>query len=452
MASGQATRKQLGAWYTPDVLIGSVLDGILDGIDLESRSAQPLRVLDPACGDGRFLAALAARSAGRRIELTGCDIDANALATAQQGGDLTAIHANALNYDWGDTRFDLVIGNPPFLSQMSALTTRGGSSRHGGGPYADTAAEFLSLAVHLVKPEGGRIGLILPQSILGSRDAGLVRDDVADRSDLIWSWWSPDQADLFDASVHVCGLGFETSSSPRPHPPWTTVVTDRLGIPRLGMLATDGTIGDRATTNANFRDEYYALVPAVSDDADGPALVTSGVIDPGHCWWGERPIRFARNRFDHPRIDLDQLHGRFSAWATRKLVPKVIVANQTRIVEAVADVAGAWLPGVPTTTVIPDDPNDVEPIAAVLTSPVASAWCWHHTAGTGLSPRAVRVTPGVIASVPWPRGDLSTAIAALRQGDVNACGRVVTAAYGIDDDALMTWWSDQLPVSSHRPG
>ena len=35
--------------------------------------------------------------------------------------------------------------------------------------------------------------------------------------------------------------------------------------------------------------------------------------------------------------DLSALEGRFPAWARRKLVPKVLIANQTRVVEAVAD-------------------------------------------------------------------------------------------------------------------
>ena len=68
--------------------------------------------------------------------------------------------------------FDVVVGNPPYLSQLAAATTRGGASRHGGGPYADAAVEFLALAVRMARSGGGRVGLVLPQSILASRDAG----------------------------------------------------------------------------------------------------------------------------------------------------------------------------------------------------------------------------------------------------------------------------------------
>ena len=113
-----------------------------------------------------------------------------------------------------------------------------------------------------------------------------------------------------------------------------------LGVPPLPALATDGTVGDRAPCSLNFRDEYYGLVPAVSDDGDGPPLVTSGLIDPGRCLWGDRPVRFAKREFAAPRVELARLDTSMRAWARRKLVPKVLVANQTRIIEAVADPDG----------------------------------------------------------------------------------------------------------------
>ena len=219
-------------------------------------------------------------------------------------------------------RFDVVIGNPPFLSQMAAATTRRGSSRHGGGPYADAAFEFLALAVRLARPDGGRVALVLPQSILAARDGGPVRQSVAIQADLAWSWWEQRQQH-FDANVNVCVLGFRRPGTDATTPAtWTRVVTDRLGVPSLEprALRCSGRLGDRAELNANFRDEYYALVPAVSDEADGPPLVTSGLIDPGRCLWGTRPMKFAKHTFQHPRVDVSKLTGRFPAWAQRKLV------------------------------------------------------------------------------------------------------------------------------------
>lgn len=442
-------RKQLGAWYTPLELIDIVLDGVLDGV--VAAGDRPITVVDPACGDGRFLTAIGDRiaAAGGTPALVGCDIDANALA-AITDERIRGIHADALTHEWGSFTADVVIGNPPFLSQMAVDTTRGGSSRHGGGPYADAAVEFLALATRLARPDGGRVGLVLPQSVLGARDAEPVRRQVGEMARLAWSWWSPSQRH-FDASVNVCAIGLERpATSPIPPAAWTGVVTERLGVPSLGIAAsaTSGTLGDRADLNANFRDEYYALVPAVSDDAEGPPLVTSGLIDPGECHWGRRPVRFAKRDFDHPRVDLGRLTGRFPAWAERKLVPKVLVANQTRIIEAVADPDGAWLPGVPVTTVTPTQGHDVWEIAAVLTSPIASVAAWQHGAGTGLSTTAVRIGPTSLAATPWPAGPLEPAVEALRAGEIVAVGRAVCDAFGVGGTAaehLVSWWTQRLP-------
>ncbi|MFW2336262.1 N-6 DNA methylase [Ilumatobacter sp.] len=451
MSSGAAieARKQLGSWYTPVELIAVVVDGVLDGFDEPRRRC--ISVLDPACGDGRFLTAVGDRlaDAGYRSSLTGCDIDRSAVASITDRR-IHGIHADALEHDWGSDAFDIVVGNPPFLSQMASSTTRGGSSRHGGGPYADAAAEFLSLAVRLAHPDHGRVGLVLPQSILGARDAEPVRRHVADQAALSWSWWARRQQH-FDAKVNVCVVGLRRPATGRADPfAWTSVVTERLGVPRFDThaLHTDGTLGDRADLNANFRDEYYALVPAVDDDADGPPLVTSGLIDPGACLWGRRRVRFAKRHFEHPRVDLDRLDGRFPAWAERKLVPKVLIANQTRIIEAVADPDGRWLPGVPVTTATPTASADVWEICAVLTSPVAAIGAWHHGAGTGLSTTSVRVGPVSLASTPWPAGPLTDAVAGLRDGDVERCARSVLAAYGLEPpaaDPLISWWSARLP-------
>ncbi len=449
-------RKQLGAFYTPDRLVAAVVDATVTHEFLGARRGRALRVLDPACGDGRFLAAVAerARDVDVDVELFGVDIDPSAVVLARSRvAGATIELGDALTRSWSSERFDLVIGNPPFLSQLAERTTRGGASSRGGGPYADVAAEFLALGAELVAPDG-RLAFVLPQSMLASRDAAPIRAAIDARARMIWSWWRGER--LFDAQVHVVALAFEFGVPGDPDA-WSEVVTRGLGIPPLPpRVATTGALGQRARLNANFRDEYYGLVPAVGDHDEGPPLVTSGLVDPGRTRWGEHPITFARRRFDRPRVDMGRLDARMTEWARRRLVPKVLVANQTRIVEAVCDPAGAWLPGVPVIAVYPrgvhwDDTERIEhvaatdeawQIAAVLTSGFASAWLWHRNAGTGLSAATVRVSPVVLATLPWPAGDLAAAISALRAGDVRACARHVDHAYGAPD--LTAWWETSL--------
>ncbi len=457
-------RKRRGAWYTPEFLVADVVAAALRGWQ-PATSSFPIRVVDPACGDGRFLVRVASDLAERgwfdnAVELVGVDSDPSAVRAARRALDGVAarsevICADALDMDWSElARFDIVVGNPPFLSQLAASTARGGASARGGGPYADAAVEFLALAAEIVRPRGGRVGLVLPQSVLSARDAGDIRDSFDAHAQLRWSWWTGER--VFDAQVLTCALVFEFGQPAAVPGQWGRVVTDRSGVPDVPSgLAVNGSLGDRCRLNANFRDEYYGLVPAVGDHRVGPKFVTSGLIDPGRCWWGRRPVTFAKSRYVAPRVDLAALDERMTRWAADRLVPKVLIANQTRIIEAVADPDGTMLPGVPVVAAYPATGTSglsdttasgvAWEIAAVLTSPVASAWAWHRVAGTGLSAASIRLGPVVLGELPWPTGDLNAAVAALRRGDVRTCAVAVDHAFGVESGAaLRDWWLEGL--------
>lgn len=439
-----AERRRLGAWYTPPTLVAQVADmAVATAASPATNSAPAVTVLDPACGDGRLLVATAERlrAAGHTVRTVGVDIDST---LAHPEGVDEFFCGDALTLDWSgvlpDGCADVVVGNPPFRSPLPRGHNTPAAPTMGVGPYGDLALAFIDLSMTLVRP-GGRVVLVLPTSVLASRDAGRVRRRAEQRAVLDTWWWQPDR--VFDAHVDVCVLGFTAGSAPRTvpgSPVWSHVVTSSVGVPDLGAFNVDGTVGDRCRVSANFRDEYYALVDAVVPSSgaaptrERPALVTSGVIDPWQCHWGERPVRFAGQRVHAPVVDRSRLSGRFVAWAERLLVPKVLVASQTRTVEAVADVDGVWLPGVPVVSVIPSSTPTVavRHVAAVLTSSVATVWAWHQRAGTGLSATSFRLSPATVADMPWPAGDLTAAVQACEAGDIEAGRRAADAAFGVD--------------------
>ena len=384
------TRKELGAWYTPPELVQAVVrEAVFPG----ART-----VLDPACGDGRFLQATGLP------EQTGVDIDPGASAS---GG--TFLLDDSLARDWGAAQFDVVVGNPPFLNQLASATSRGGRSQFGGGPYADTAAEFLALAMRLVRP-GGRVGLVLPQSLLSTRDTAAIRAAVDDAATLRWMWWS--ETTMFDAAVRVWAGVWEVGGAPgsvrRAHGPTFTEI-DSMPMPttwsalltgRANQEQYDGpTLGDIATFTVDFRDQYYGLIGAVGDDEQGPPLITSGLIEPGRCLWGERPVRFAKQQYAAPRVAIDRLAPALQRWAHTRLVPKILIANQTKVIEAVHDSAGEWLPSVPVITCVTDQP---ERVLEVLASQSANDFVRDRAAGSGLSATSVRLNPRLLASIPAP--------------------------------------------------
>ena len=474
-----AERKRTGAWYTPPELVAHVVANAVGDV----RPGEVVSVLDPACGDGRFLRAAAAaiEAQGGVAVLTGVDIDLGGMRSAAENGSSTrvieVIERDALAHDWGRRRFDVVVGNPPFLSQLASATARTGRSRFGGGPYADAAADFLALAVRLAAEDGGRVGVVLPHALLTARDAGPIRSTVTNEAGLEWFWWSDDA--MFDASVRTCAVGLSRSRPvqrgpvrrasgsgfdvlPAVHPPaasanehWGWLIADVLGVPDVPAVASTSAVADHALTTANFRDQYYGLVGAVSDAGDGPPLITTGLIDVGECHWGKRPTRFAKQPYVAPRVDRSRLAPFMQRWADRCLVPKVLVATQTKVLEAVVDEDGAWLPAVPVIRLVPHlniDPVSVWEVAAVLTSPVASALIAGQSVGSGLSATTVRVSQRTLGALPWPAGPLTQAVAALRDGDVIGCGRFVDAAYGVEDATLSRWWLNGLSHQGTRSG
>jgi hypothetical protein len=481
-APAAAARKQRGAWGTPPALIEFLIDHVLDPAVASRRNLEGFRVLDPACGDGRILDAAVRRLAPRfgegaaRRAIHGIELDPATARAARRalriGPDqLPCADARTLESHVAGG-FDVVLGNPPYLNQLASATTRAGSSPLGGGPYADAAAEFLALALRAARPDTGRVGLVLPMSLLATRDAAPIRGQALHSAALTHIWWVGQQ--VFDAAVRTIVVGFRRgttaapvrrwtgvppTAAPAADPPqpdaatWGPLVADLVGVPRVELPPSSGRLGDWATALAGFRQHFYGLAPFVSDDGDGPPLVTTGLIDPGHSAWARRPARFAGTSYAAPRVDLAALRRtdrRLAAWVQARHVPKVVVASQTRVIEAAVDPAGDWVPSVPVVALVPHRPDDLWRLGAVLCAPPLSACAAAHCLGAALTPGAIKLRPAELLDLPLPAHSLAAAVDRLQAGDVDGCAVETMAAYGIDDPALLSWWRAGASLQAPR--
>lgn len=458
-------RRTRGAFYTPPELVAWVLDHALP----PAPAAPGVTVLDPACGTGHFLVAAARRVGARSV--FGSDLDAEAVRHARRrlrAEDPTLTEAEVAGQvvvadgltAWAGRRFDAVVGNPPFLGQLRRRTAgQSEAHRRGLGAYTDTSAVFLRHALDLVV-DGGAVALVQPLSVLATRDAGPVRAAVAERGAVTDFWCSA--RPVFDGTpVLTCVPVVRTGATPATDPEaWGALAAPTFGIPDAVLPPTVRTVRDLATCTADFRDQYYGLRPFVHDRLPGGApLVTSGLIDPAECRWGRVPTRFARRPYDAPAVDLAALRadGALGGWADARLVPKLLVAGQGRVIEAVVDRDGAWLPSVPVLSVVPHDPADLWRLLAVTLAPPVVAHAAARYLGTGLTPGSVKVSARQLAALPLPTDETAWQDAARlaeqaqcgdpsrREPTLAEVGAVMTRAYGLSPDhPVVDWWSARV--------
>lgn len=376
-------------------------------------------------------------------------------------------------------------------------------------PYTDTASLFLVAGAHALAPEG-RLLLIQPTSVLANRDAADSRAAAGVRAPLTGLWL--DGEDVFGAEVQVCAVVLERPAlgsggpgrpDPAPSvppvrrwrgpavaavttaaagslavlaaeagegggPSWAPYALAALGVPDPSVRWS-GRLHSIATARAGFRDEYYGLVGHVHeaperggaasiDDLDDleslPArwapLITSGLIDPGRCLWGQRPARFAGERFDRPVVDLPSVvaaGGRAAAWVASIGAPKVVVATQTRVGEAAVDLTGRWVASTPTVAVLAP-PDRLWEVAAVICSPVGSIAALAATAGSARARDAIRHRVSSVGALPLPvDGEAWRAGAdALRVHDRPGFLGAMAAAYGsVASDEVDAWWCARAP-------
>lgn len=211
-----------GMFFTPPALV----DRLLDMVEGAGGDWAQHTVIDPAAGGGAFVTSLALRmaaalqgagaTAAEVVEhiashLSGIEIDpfstwmANVLLNValwdlceEAGQRLPALvtTADSLRHDYGDRRYDVVIGNPPYgrVSLEPELRKRYARSLYG---HANLYGLFTDLAVQLCRP-GGFIGYVTPASFLGGQYFKNLRALLASEAPPVAIDFISNRAGVFD--------------------------------------------------------------------------------------------------------------------------------------------------------------------------------------------------------------------------------------------------------------
>lgn len=193
-------RSVVGAFYTPPVLAGRLLD-LAEDAKLDWSSA---RVFDPAAGAGAFLAPAADRMrralsgadpgfvlAQIGARLLGLELDPHAAYLAQLSVELVladiviaagraapkVVHVCDTIEEPPRPDFDLVVGNPPYgrMTLTAEQRTRFARSLYG---HANLYGVFTDLALRWAKPDG-LVAYLTPTSMLGGQYFSALRELLA---------------------------------------------------------------------------------------------------------------------------------------------------------------------------------------------------------------------------------------------------------------------------------
>lgn len=397
----QRRRKNRGAFYTSYQTSRELASALLASLPADAR---PQRVLDPACGTGVLLLAIAELLADRipasevSRALYGWDLDPVAVLLARVGlcevlgaGDAALIARRVV---WRDAllasrraRFDLLIANPPFANRIEGNVRRrhriamtGGDSMISGA--ADLSLAFMQLSDRLTR-DGGCIALILPLVGLNSDTGTRLREHMAERRG-VRTLLLPGKEAFSDATALVNASCVVLGGERRAE---TLIVDSRGETPRQSMAMVQGgnwwhplhvqagpqlmeKLGQHYEVVAGMTTgEAYRIQKLVCElEGPGVRLLTSGCIDPDRNLWGQRATRYLGSDYLRPGLP-DTITTSLAPSLNRRLVrarrPKLIVAGLSARPEAVLDESGLYC-GAVATWMIFDQMDRVERLRAVM--------------------------------------------------------------------------------------
>ena len=192
-----------GVVYTPPSLAEFLASQAFDAL----RELTPIRILDPACGDGQLLLAAYSAAKERNIrvdEVVGYDIDGTAVEKAAIRlcdiprtklvcGDFLELAARSLGpidlfnshdeHEYLD--FDLVVSNPPYVrtQTLGASVANSLAERFGLTGRVDLYQAFVVAMIQALAP-GGALGLLCSNKFLTNRTGASLRRVLLDELQL----------------------------------------------------------------------------------------------------------------------------------------------------------------------------------------------------------------------------------------------------------------------------
>lgn len=184
----ESAQKLRGGYYTPGDLA--------DFIAKWTCGEETREVLEPSCGDGQFLDALAQAGLTKQSAITAFELDSEEAKKAKQRAAQVGVTAQIYDDDFlqwaldqlieGGRRFDAIVGNPPFIRyqylpenfqvRAEQIFRRLGCKFT---KHTNAWVPFILASVALLRP-GGRLGMVVPAEVIHVTHAQSLRTFLGD--------------------------------------------------------------------------------------------------------------------------------------------------------------------------------------------------------------------------------------------------------------------------------
>ena len=185
----ETAEKLRGGYYTPDDLASFLVRWV--------ENKNPESVLEPSCGDGVFLGALAQQKSTAKITAFELDpTEARKSSERAQALGLDKTHIRSEDFlgwavrslDSGNQQFDAVVGNPPFIryqylpSEFQAYAESiFGKLNCKFTKHTNAWVSFVLACFELLRP-GGRLAMVVPAEVIHVMHAQSLRSYLGEKA------------------------------------------------------------------------------------------------------------------------------------------------------------------------------------------------------------------------------------------------------------------------------
>jgi adenine-specific DNA-methyltransferase len=181
-------KKQIGSFYTPKI----IADFMVDYLAKKLQNKTALEILEPSSGDGIFIRTLynhakLSSKLNNVIAIEREEEEVEKVREITKNNSLKAIHIDFLEFQDNNVKFDLVIGNPPYIkkNRLSELQVELCENIHksfsqlSNKKIKNIWTAFLVRSINFIKQDGV-LAFVLPSELLQVKFAEELRNLILD--------------------------------------------------------------------------------------------------------------------------------------------------------------------------------------------------------------------------------------------------------------------------------